>query len=157
MALHADARPTMGATGHPLPTTPPLPASTQPGEAAIALVGAHMSGLPLNGQLREAGGRLLRAARTAPVYRLFDLGNRPAMLRAAEGGAAIAGEVWALPGAAIGPLLAAIPPPLGFGQVALEDGSSVLGFLAESEGVKGAPEITARGGWRAHLAARGPG
>jgi allophanate hydrolase len=133
---------------------PPPPAPLAPGEIALLAIGAHMSGLPLNGQLREAGGRFLRAARTAPSYRLFDLGNRPGMLRAAEGGAAIAGEIWALPAAAIGPLLAAIPPPLGFGQVALEDGGSVLGFLAESEGVRGAPEITARGGWRAHLAAR---
>jgi allophanate hydrolase len=133
---------------------PPPPAPLAAGEIALLAIGAHMSGLPLNGQLRDAGGRFLRAARTAPQYRLFDLGNRPGMVRAAEGGAAIAGEVWALPGAAIGPLLAAIPPPLGFGQVALAEGGSVLGFLAESEGVKGAPEITARGGWRAHLAAR---
>jgi allophanate hydrolase len=135
------------------PAAPP-PAPLAAGEIALLAIGAHMSGLPLNGQLREAGGRFMRAARTAPQYRLFDLGNRPGMVRAAEGGAAIAGEIWALPAAAIGPLLAAIPPPLGFGQVALEDGASVLGFLAESEGLKGAPEITARGSWRAHLAAR---
>ena len=104
--------------------------------------------------MRGFGGRFLRAARTAPTYRLFDLGNRPGMIRAASGGAAILGEIWALPAAQIGPFLAAIPPPLGFGRVTLEDGSTVLGFQAESEGVATAPEITARGGWRAHLAAK---
>jgi allophanate hydrolase len=73
-------------------------------------------------------------------------------VRAARG-AAIAGEVWALPLTAIGPLLAQVPPPLGFGSVALDDGPC-LGFLAEPEGVAGAEEITHLGGWRAYLAAR---
>jgi len=133
---------------------PPAPASLAAHELALFCIGAHMSGLPLNGQVRGHGGRFLRAATTMPAYRLFDLGNRPGMLRAETGGAAILGEVWALPAASIGPFLAQIPPPLGFGRVTLADGSSVLGFQAESAGVVGAPEITSRGGWRAHLAAR---
>jgi allophanate hydrolase len=123
-------------------------------EIALFCIGAHMSGLPLNHQVLGHGGRFLRAATTAPTYRLFDLGTRPGLVRASANGGAIAGEVWALPAAAIGPFLASIPPPLGFGRVTLADGESVLGFLAEGEGVAGAPEITARGGWRAHLAAR---
>jgi allophanate hydrolase len=133
---------------------PPAPAELATDELGLFCIGAHMSGLPLNGQVRGFGGRFVRAARTAPSYRLFDLGNRPGMVRAASGGAAILGEIWALPAAQIGPFLAAIPPPLGFGRVTLEDGSTVLGFQAESEGVASAPEITARGGWRAHLAAK---
>ncbi|WP_431303171.1 allophanate hydrolase [Sediminicoccus sp. BL-A-41-H5] len=133
---------------------PPAPAEMAADEIGLFCIGAHMSGLPLNGQVLGFGGRFLRAARTAPTYRLFDLGNRPGMVRAATGGASILGEIWALPAASIGPFLAAIPPPLGFGRVTLEDGSTVLGFQAESEGVANAPEITARGGWRAHLAAK---
>jgi allophanate hydrolase len=66
-------------------------------------------------------------------------------------GAALAGEVWALPTAAIGKLLAEVAPPLGFGTVALADGPC-LGFLAEAAGVAGAPDISERGGWRAYLA-----
>jgi allophanate hydrolase len=112
-----------------------------------------MSSLPLNHQVLGHGGRFLRAAATAPEYRLFSLGNRPGLVRAAGGGA-IAGEVWALPASEIGPFLASIPPPLGFGRVTLADGDSILGFLAESAGVADAPEITALGGWRAHLAAQ---
>ncbi len=71
---------------------------------------------------------------------------------AGPAGAAIAGEVWALPTAAIGALLAQVPPPLGFGTVMLE-GGPCLGFLAEAAGVAGAPDITHHGGWRAFLAA----
>ena len=133
---------------------PPRPAELGADELGLFCIGAHMSGLPLNGQVRGFGGRFLRAARTAPSYRLFDLGNRPGMVRAAGGGASILGEIWALPAAQIGPFLAVIPPPLGFGRVTLEDGSTMLGFQAESEGVATAPEITERGGWRAHLAAQ---
>ncbi len=131
------------------------PAPIGPDEIGLFCIGAHMSGLPLNGQVVGHGGRFVAAAQTAPEYRLFDMGKRPGMLRVAEGGAAIAGEVWALPAASIGPLLAEIPPPLGFGRVRLADGSSPLGFVAEPAGVAGLPDITASGGWRAHLATRG--
>ena len=130
----------------------PAPALA-PGEAELFCIGAHMSGLPLNHQVTALGGRFLREGRTMPDYRLHDLGSRPGMLRGAPG-AAIAGEVWALPEAAIGALLAQVPPPLGFGRVRLADGTQPLGFLAEAEGVRGAPDVTAMGGWRAVLAAR---
>ncbi len=142
----------MGAAMHHAAGSGLIPAELASDELGLFCIGAHMSGLPLNGQVRGFGGRFLRAASTAPTYRLFDLGNRPGMIRAASGGAAILGEIWVLPSAQIGPFLAAIPPPLGFGRVTLSDGSTMLGFQAESEGVACAPEITARGGWRAHLA-----
>jgi allophanate hydrolase len=111
-----------------------------------------MSGLPLNHQITALGGRFLRIAETAPDYRLHALGKRPGMARAAQGGA-ILGEVWALPSSAIGLLLVQVSPPLGFGTVALRDGLC-LGFLAEAEAVRGAPDITAFGGWRAWLASQ---
>jgi len=122
-------------------------------ESLLFCIGAHMSGLPLNGQVTGLGGRLVGPAATAPCYRLFDLGARPGLLRDAAG-AAIAGEVWALPTAALGALLAQVAAPLGFGQVRMADGSTVLGFLAEAAGVAGAPDVTQFGGWRAVLAAR---
>ena len=119
---------------------------------ALFCIGAHMSGLKLNPQITGLGGRFLRASRTARAYRLHALGDRPGMVRSASG-AAIAGEVWALPTAAIGALLALVPAPLCFGTVTLEDGPC-LGFLAEAEAMRGAPDITTHGGWRAWLAAR---
>jgi len=110
-----------------------------------------MSGLPLNHQLTELGGRLLRTDRTMPVYRLFALGPRPGLVRA-DAGAAIDGEVWSLPTAAIGILLAQVPAPLGFGTVDLA-GGPCLGFLAEANALAGATDITRLGGWRSWLAA----
>jgi allophanate hydrolase len=136
---------------------PMLPAAAEPDtlaadETALFCVGAHMSGLPLNQQLTALGGRFLRAASTAPVYRFYALGNRPGLVRA-DHGAAIDGEVWALPTTAIGTLLAQVPAPLGFGTVTLADGPC-LGFLAEAAAVSGAEDITGYGGWRGWLAAK---
>jgi allophanate hydrolase len=134
------------------PVATMAPDALAPDETALFCLGAHMSGLPLNRQITERGGRFLRESRTLPRYRLFALGPRPGLLRVAEG-AAIAGEVWALPQAAVGGLLAEVSAPLGFGTVALEEGDC-LGFLAEAAGVEGAPDITLHGGWRAWLANR---
>lgn len=153
-ALHRRFAATVGATGHPLPPPPP-PDTLAADETALFCIGAHMSGLPLNGQVTGLGGRFLRQATTEPAYRLFALGNRPGLLRA-SGGGAVAGEIWALPTAAIGTLLAQVPPPLGFGTVALADGPC-LGFLAESAGVADAPDVTRFGGWRAWLGTQAEG
>ncbi|RAI60471.1 allophanate hydrolase [Roseicella frigidaeris] len=154
--LHAAAGVALGASTAPVPP-PPGPPPLAPDELPLLAIGAHMAGLPLNLQLRGHGGRFLRAARTAPLYRLHDLGNRPGLVRVASGGVAVAGELWALPAAGIGPFLAEIPPPLGFGRVTLEDGSTPLGFLCEAAGVIDAPDISALGGWRAHLQSRKEG
>jgi len=147
--IHRAATDRIGATARALPP-PGEPAAISPYETGLFCIGAHMAGLPLNGQITSLGGRFVREANTAPTYRLFALGNRPGLLRAPEG-AAIAGEVWAMPTAAIGALLAQVPPPLGFGTVELEDGPC-LGFVAEAAGVAEAKDITALGGWRAYLA-----
>jgi len=123
----------------------------------IAVCGAHMSGLPLNHQLTSRGGRFLRAARSAPIYRFHALAGgppeRPGMVRVASGGGAVALEIWRVPSAQIGSFLAGIPSPLGLGRVALEDGGSVIGFVCEAAGIEGARDITALGDWRAHVAA----
>lgn len=118
-------------------------------EVALFCIGAHMSGLPLCGQMTALGGRFLRQAVTVPAYRLFALGDRPGLVRMADG-APVQGEVWALPASAIGPLLTQVPAPLGFGTVELTEGP-MIGFLAEAAGVAGAEDITAFGGWRAWL------
>ncbi len=148
-ALHRALAPSAGAARAPLPPQTE-PSALAADETALFCVGAHMSGLPLNHQLTALGARFLQPARTAPFYRLHALGDRPGLVRvgAGEGGGAVAGEVWALPTAAIGVLLASVPAPLGFGTVALEDGD-MLGFLAEAHALADAPDITPLGGWRA--------
>jgi allophanate hydrolase len=152
--LHEALAPPLGATGRPLTPTE-LPAE---GELArIVVCGAHMSGLPLNHQLAERAGRLLRQTRTAPCYRLYALPGgppfRPGLIRQAEGGAAIEVEVWELPARHVGSFLAGIPAPLGLGTVALEDGTTETGFICEGYAAQGARDITELGSWRIFLAA----
>ena len=157
--LAAEAsRLTQAVTGIAAPAMPAEPADD---EMAIAVCGAHMAGLPLNGQLLELGGRFLRESRTARGYGFHALAGgppaRPGLVRRESGGHAIALEIWALPQTAIGALLAQIPAPLGLGRIALEDGSLVTGFLCESAGLAGAQDISGFGGWRGYLASRQAG
>ena len=155
--FHADTGLPLGALNQPQP--PLMPAAKFPadGEAAVAVVGAHLSGLPLNGELRALGGRLLEAARTAPDYRLYALTGttppKPGLLRVEGGkGAAIEVEVWALPFEAFGRFADAVPAPLTIGTTTLADGRTVKGFLVEAAATAGARDISSFGGWRAFLA-----
>jgi allophanate hydrolase len=155
--FHADTKLGIGSKQLPQPALAAVPSGAVAGEIAIAVVGAHLSGMALNGELQALGGRLLRAASTAPDYKLYALQGttppKPGMLRVAPGeGTAIAIEVWALSVAAFGQFVAAIPSPLSIGSVALADGSSVKGFLVEAAAIDGARDISSFGGWRAFMA-----
>lgn len=149
----------LGATGEPMPAPEPLPVIAPAPVVKVAVVGAHLSGMPLNAQLTERGARLLQATHTAPAYRLYALPGtvppKPGLLRvAAEEGAAIAVEIWEMPLALYGSFVALIPAPLGIGSLVLADGSSVQGFLCEALAIAGADDITHLGGWRAYIAGR---
>jgi allophanate hydrolase len=152
--FHADTRLKVGAKGL---TQPPLAQLTPSAgdDLAIAVVGAHLSGMALNDELTALGGRLVEAAVTAPDYQLYALATtppKPGMLRVEPGkGAAIELEVWALSPAAFGQFIAAIPPPLSIGTVKLSDGRGVKGFLVEAAAVDGARDISAFGGWRPYM------
>ena len=141
----------------------PLPAAWTPprlpsGQVRVAVCGAHLSGLPLNGQLTSRGGRLVAAVKSAPEYQFYALPGgppyRPGMVRVTEGGGAIEMEIWELPAREFGAFVAGIPAPLGIGMVKLEDGGWVQGFVCEAAAAAGAEDITAFGGWRAYLASR---
>ena len=119
----------------------------------VAVVGAHLSGMPLNRQLAERGAQLERATRTAPDYQFYLLPEttppKPGLVRCAAGtGHRIEVEVWRMPVAHYGSFIAGIPAPLGIGTLTLEDGSCVQGFLCEATAVAGARDISAFGGWR---------
>lgn len=153
--LHRAAGGTLGATGTDLSTTPPLPRSgAMPSETVLAVVGAHMTGLPLNSELTDRGARFLEATTTASEYRLYALPGgppaRPGMIRAKDG-TAIALELWAMPTARFGDFVASIPAPLCIGSLALSDGRVVKGFLVEPAGLDGAEDVSRFGGWRAVL------
>ncbi len=132
----------------PLPADEPM--------VTVAVVGAHLSGMPLNWQLTERGGRLLRTARTAPRYRFFALPGtvppKPGLIQVERDGAAIDLELWQLPARHYGSFVAAIPAPLGIGTLTLDDGHDVQGFLCEALATIGAEDISRFGGWRSYLA-----
>ena len=121
----------------------------------VAVCGAHMSGLPLNGQLTSLGGEFVKKAKTASTYKLFKLNGfmppRPGLLRVHAGGMAIALEVWRLPLIHYGAFVAGVPAPLGFGTLILEDETTVQGFLCEAYATEDAVDISALGGWREFL------
>jgi allophanate hydrolase len=154
--FHADTRLTMGARGLPQPPLAALPAGVSGDEIAIAVVGAHLSGMALNGELKVLGGRLLEQAKTAPDYKLYALPTtppKPGMLRVEAGtGSSIELELWALSAASFGKFVAAIPPPLSIGTIRLADGRAVKGFIVEPAAVDGARDISAFSGWRAFMA-----
>ena len=147
----------LGALDEKLPT--PAPIGQGDDGVKVAVVGAHLSGLPLNHELTRRGARLERAARTAARYRLYALPGttppKPGMVRdSSSGGQAIELEIWRMPAAAFGPFVAGIPSPLGIGSIELEDGGWVQGFLCEAWAVSGAEDISRFGGWRAFLVGR---
>ena len=112
--------------------------------------------MPLNGDLKALGARLLEATSTAPDYRLYALSGstppKPGLLRVASGkGHAIAVEIWALRAESFGRFVAAIPSPLSIGTLRLADGRAVKGFLVEADAIAGALDISSFGGWRAYL------
>lgn len=134
-------------------------AAPNDGLVTIMVVGAHLTGMPLNHELTGPGGKLVKTCRTAGDYRLYVLPNttppKPGLIR--EPGFAGKGlevEVWKVTPAAFGRLVQNIPAPLGIGKVTLDDGSQVSGFLCESYALQGAQEITDLGGWRAYIASR---
>ena len=154
--FHADTALPLGAIGENQPPLAALAAVPASDEVALAVVGAHLSGMPLNGELRALGARLLERTTTAPDYRLYALAGatppKPGLVRVASRGKAIEIEVWALPVANFGRLVASIPAPLSIGTLRLAGGDSVKGFLCEADAVKGALDISRCGSWRAYLA-----
>ena len=154
--LHANSRLRLGALGVAQPPLATLAAVPGRDEIALAVVGAHLTGMPLNGELKTAGARLLETTSTAPDYKLYALGGdvpKPGLLRVEAGaGARIEVEIWAMPAAGFGRFVAAVPPPMAIGTLRLADGRAVKGFLVEPAAVASAKDISSFGGWRAYRA-----
>ncbi|SEQ36199.1 allophanate hydrolase-related protein [Microlunatus flavus] len=130
------------------------------GDVDLVVVGAHLSGQPLNGDLAARGATLVGTVTTAATYRLWALPTtppKPGLLRVRSGGAAVRGEHWRLPAAGLGGLVAGLPSPMSIGSVELDDGRSLPGFLVEASALDdpgAVRDITAYGSWPAYLAAR---
>ncbi|WP_339542605.1 allophanate hydrolase [Pseudomonas sp. JAI120] len=146
----------LGATQRSLPA-PSAPAQS-PGCVRVAVVGAHLTGMPLNVQLTRRNAVLVEQTLTADTYRLYALpGTVPPKpgLAKADSGRAIIVELWDIPLARFGEFVTEIPAPLGIGNLLLADGRSVKGFICEPWALADALDITEFGGWRAFIASRG--
>ncbi|WP_024850642.1 allophanate hydrolase [Hydrogenovibrio kuenenii] len=129
-----------------------------PHSISLAVVGAHLTGFPLNWQLTERGAKLLQTTQTAAKYNFYELSERPilkpGLVKNEATGFSIEVEVWAMPKQHLGSFLALIPSPLGLGKVELVDGSQVVGFICEPYGIEGAKSISQTGGWRNWMSER---
>lgn len=147
----------LGATGKALPEQAPS-STTAPGSVRVAVVGAHLTGMPLNFQLTTRDAVLVEQTTSAAIYRLYALPGtvppKPGLARVSEDGAAIIVELWDIPQARFGEFVAEIPTPLGIGNLQLADGRWVKGFICEPYALDGARDITSFGGWRAFIAAQ---
>jgi len=150
----------MGTCSIPLDNTSIYSGRTVP----IAVVGAHLRGFPLNHQLTSLSAKFRKQCRTSSSYRLFDISTpedsakglppRPGLVRVASEGAAIEVEVWEVPAEEVGAFLQQVKPPLAIGDVTLDDGTSVKGFITESVATQNAKDISSFGGWRNYLGKR---
>ncbi|WP_347331702.1 allophanate hydrolase [Marinimicrobium locisalis] len=145
-----------GATDLPLPD-PAAHYEPPAGHLRLAVVGAHLSGMPLNYQLTERGARFVETTATASHYRLYALPEttppKPGLVKAESGGELIV-ELWDVPLDQFGSFVALVPAPLGIGTLTLKDGREVKGFICETIATEGAEDITELGGWRAYMAQR---
>lgn len=146
----------LGATGRVLP--PQGTPAQAPGSVRVAVVGAHLTGMPLNFQLTRRDAVLVEQTTSSAHYRLYALPGtvppKPGLARVAEDGAEIIVELWDIPQARFGEFVAEIPPPLGIGNLQLADGRWVKGFICEPYALEGARDITGFGGWRAFIASQ---
>lgn len=145
-----------GATALPLTCTSPILTGPELSTVRVAVVGAHLSGMPLNYQLTDRGGQLVEVTQTSADYRLYALSDtqppKPGLLRVTPGtGVAISIEVWELPVAHYGSFVSGIAAPLGIGTLTLRDGRQVQGFVCEALALQTARDISSWGGWRAYL------
>lgn len=141
----------------PLQPAPPLDLSPRSETVRLAVVGAHLSGMPLHWQLASRSARLAQVTQTAPSYRLYAMAAstppKPALAHVGDGsGAAIEVEVYELGLAAFGSFVAEVPGPLAIGTLQLLDGAEVSGFVAEPRALNDAIDITRFGGWKAYCA-----
>lgn len=143
-----------------LPIAPVANGSAVSKESVVlAVVGAHLRDMPLNFQLKTRQAVFLEQTTTSSDYQLFALANttppKPGLVYqpTSESAQQIIVELWRLTPKAFGEFVAEVPRPLGIGNVTLEDGRVVKGFICEPEALSTAMDITHFGGWRKYLAA----
>ncbi|EEH67391.1 MULTISPECIES: allophanate hydrolase [Acinetobacter] len=142
----------LGALDKTLPLSSATPISQH--HIRVAVVGAHLTGMPLNFQLTTRDAVHIETTKTSKNYALYALNGtvppKPGLARQQDGQSIIV-ELWDVPTARFGEFVAEIPTPLGMGNVELEDGRWVKGFICEPYGIDDAENISHFGGWRAYI------
>lgn len=144
---------TLGALARKLPSSQ-LP-TVNPNHIRVAVVGAHLTDMPLNFQLTQRHAVHIETTATAAKYCLYALNGtvpaKPGLARDELQGRSIIVELWDIPTARFGEFVAEIPTPLGMGNVELIDGRWVKGFICEPCGLNDAEDISHFGGWRSYI------
>ncbi|WP_180035633.1 MULTISPECIES: allophanate hydrolase [unclassified Acinetobacter] len=144
----------LGAVAKTLPEVASVISAPSAQHFRVAVVGAHLTGMPLNFQLTTRQAVHVETTTTSADYALYALPGtvppKPGLARQ-ESGQKIIVELWDIPKARFGEFVAEIPTPLGMGNVELADGRWVKGFICEPYGLNGAKNISEFGGWRAYI------
>lgn len=121
----------------------------------LAVNGTLMRGLKLNANMIEVNAEFVREAKTDAHYRCWSINDdHPGMIRTSDKGNEIELEIWSVSSENLSVLLLKEPVGLCIGKVRLNDGSVVLGVLAEPWLIEGQNEITEFGGWRRYLSSK---
>lgn len=120
------------------------------------ICGSALSGQPDHANLGSA--RLVKAARTQPLYRLHAVGNgwHPGIYPVEANGISIPGEVYEMTLPDYEHLLSTEPPGLYEGEVILEGGERLSAMLYPLELIEHYhwPDISHYGGWAAYKQAQ---
>lgn len=113
-----------------------------------------MRGLALNKNLN--GSEFLGEFTTEPCYRIYTINDvHPGMFEVAEGGVAVAGEMYRMSDEIWQRVEAGEPPHLYCGPVKLDDGRTVDGILFPQEIAEtDHTDISEYGNWRKYMASK---
>ena len=114
--------------------------------------GTLMRGLTLHKNLD--GANFLGEFHTLPIYRLYSIDDiHPGMFEVEEGGVSVAGEMYSMSDEIFQRVKNGEPSGLYFGDVKLNNGSTVKGVLFPREiAESNHKDISNFGGWRAYIA-----
>ena len=114
--------------------------------------GTLMRGLALHKNLD--GANFLGEFHTLPIYRLYSIDDiHPGMFEVEEGGVSVAGEMYSMSNEIFQRVKNGEPSGLYFGDVKLNNGSTVKGVLFPRETAESNyKDISNFGDWRAYIA-----
>ena len=118
---------------------------------SLAVCGLHKKGYPLAYQLIEKGAQYSESTKTAANYKLCKLPTNPAkpgLYEVTGGGAKIEVDIYEVPISQMGYFLQQVPKPLTIGDIVLEDGRVVKGFLCQEYCTDSGEDITEQGMWK---------